>query len=126
MPTARITAANRIFSALRRKLCLKKDIFGIISKKGPHPHGYGPFARQLLGQLPSVRLLDLDFGASLLELLRNLLGLVLGDRLFDLLRAAVDHVLGILEAETGDRADLLDDRDLVGASGLQDHVELGL
>ena len=71
-------------------------------------------------------LLDLDFGAGLLELLGDLLGLVLGDGFLDLLGSAVDHVLGVLEAKTGYRADLLDDGDLVRASGLEDDVELRL
>ena len=73
-----------------------------------------------------MRLLDLDLGAGLLELLGDLLGLVLGDGFLDLLGSAVDHVLGVLEAKTGNRANLLDDGDLVGTSGLQDDVELGL
>ena len=39
---------------------------------------------------------------------------------------ALDHVLGVLEAQARDRAHFLDDRDLVRTGGLEDHVELRL
>ena len=45
-------------------------------------------------------LLDFDFGASLGELLLDLLGVFLGNAFLDRLGSAVDHVLGVLEAET--------------------------
>src|SRR5439155_26000206 len=44
----------------------------------------------------------------------------------DVLRGAVDEVLGVLEAEAGDLADHLDDADLVRAAVLEDDGELGL
>src|SRR6185503_4539973 len=46
--------------------------------------------------------------------------------LLDRLRRAIDEVLGLLEAKTGDLADRLDDVDLRGAGLLEDHAELGL
>ena len=61
----------------------------------------------------TIDLLDLDLGALLFEGRLDLLGLVLGDALLDGLRRRVDEVLGLLEAEPGELADDLDDRDLV-------------
>ena len=60
-------------------------------------------------------LLDLHGGAGRLELRLDLGGLVLGDRLLDRLRRRLDQVLGLLQAQAGDRADLLDDVDLLRA-----------
>src|SRR5580704_1729238 len=73
-----------------------------------------------------TRLLELDLGASFLELLLDLLRLGLVDAGLDVLRRAVDEILGVLEAETGDLADDLDDADLVGAAALEDDGELRL
>jgi hypothetical protein len=42
------------------------------------------------------------------------------------LRGAVDEFLGLLEAEAGDRAHLLDDADLVGTGLREDDGEFGL
>ena len=61
------------------------------------------------------RLLDLDLAALLLEGGLDLLRLVLGDAFLDGLGRGVDEVLGLLEAEAGQLADDLDDRDLVRA-----------
>ena len=72
------------------------------------------------------RLLDLDLGALLLEGGLDLLGLVLGDAFLDGLGRRVDEVLGLLEAEAGELADDLDDRDLVRADLGQGRGELGL
>ena len=72
------------------------------------------------------KLLDFDLGASFLEFGSDLLGLVLGDSFLEGLGSAVDHFLGFLQAQAGQGTDDLDDSDLVGASGLQDDVELGL
>jgi hypothetical protein len=62
-------------------------------------------------------LLELDRRARLGELLLHLLGVGLGDLLLDGLGRGLDEVLRLLEAETGDLADRLDDRDLVRAGG---------
>ena len=72
------------------------------------------------------KLLDFDLGASFLEFGSDLLGLVLGDSFLEGLGSAVDHFLGFLQAQAGQGTDDLDDSDLVGASGLQDDVELGI
>src|SRR4051794_18689053 len=71
-------------------------------------------------------LLDGDGGAGALEGGLGLLGGVLGDLLQDRLRRAVDQVLGLLEAERGQAAHLLDDLDLLVAGSLEDDVELVL
>src|SRR3954464_10060538 len=68
-------------------------------------------------------LLDLDFGAGLLELCLDRVGLVLRDALLDRLRSRVDEVLRLLEAEAGDRADDLDHLDLLVADAGEDDVE---
>src|SRR6185503_14823363 len=68
-------------------------------------------------------LLDLDGGAGLLELGLHLIGLLAGDTLLDRLRRLVGHRLGLLEAETGQLADHLDDRDLALARRGEDDVE---
>src|SRR5207253_10533900 len=67
-----------------------------------HPHHLHSFPTRRSSDL------DLDFGAGLLELCLDRVGLVLGDALLDRLRSRVDEVLRLLEAETGDRADDLD------------------
>src|SRR5579875_702206 len=72
------------------------------------------------------RLLDLDSGPGRLELGPGLLGLVLGDLLEQRLRRAVDQVLGLLEAQVGQGADLLDDLDLLVPRRSEHDVELGL
>ena len=73
-----------------------------------------------------VNLLDLDLCASFLEFGSDLLGLVLGDAFLEVLRSAIDEFLGFLQAQAGQSTDDLDDSDLVGASGLQDDIELSL
>src|SRR3954470_22413434 len=70
--------------------------------------------------------LDGDGGAGALESGLGLLGGVLGDLLQDGLGRVVDQVLGLLEAERGQAAHLLDDLDLLVAGSLEDDVELVL
>ena len=62
-------------------------------------------------------LLELDGGTRRLELGLRLLGVFLGNLFQDGLRCAVDQVLGFLQAQAGERADLLDDLDLLVAGG---------
>src|SRR5262245_64244279 len=71
-------------------------------------------------------LVDLDRGAGLFELRLDRVGLVLGHALLDRLRGRVDEILGLLEAETGDRAHDLDHLDLLAAGGREHDVEGGL
>src|SRR6266852_873167 len=71
-------------------------------------------------------LLDLDSRTRLFKLLLELRRLVLVDTFLDALGRALDQVLGLLEAETGDRAHFLDDVDLFLTCRGQDDVELGL
>src|SRR3954453_372250 len=70
--------------------------------------------------------LDADGGAGALEGRLRLVRGVLVDLLEDRLRRAVDEVLGLLEAERRERADLLDDLDLLVADRVEDDVELVL
>src|SRR5204862_7543654 len=74
----------------------------------------------------SLALLGLYSGAAALELLLGLVGLLLGSLLQNRLRRAIDQVLGFLQPEARERADLLDDLDLLVPGAGQDHVELGL
>ena len=60
------------------------------------------------------------------DLLLDLLGLGLGNRLLDLLRRALDEILGLLQTETRDLANDLDDVDLLVADRGEDDVELRL
>src|SRR3954465_7995197 len=76
--------------------------------------------------MPGRGSLDGDGGAGALESGLGLLGGVLGDLLQDRLRRVVDQVLGLLEAERGQAAHLLDDLDLLVAGSLEDDVELVL
>src|SRR5262249_59487080 len=59
-------------------------------------------------------LLDFDGGTSRGELVLDLLGVVLVDAFLHRLGSALHQVLGLLQTQTGDGADLLDDVDLVG------------
>src|SRR5690606_24403608 len=71
------------------------------------------------------RLLDFDRGAGRFQVLLDLLGFFLRSAFLD--RATgFGQILGFLQAQAGDRADHLDDLDLLVAGRLQDHVELGL
>src|SRR4029453_300879 len=71
-------------------------------------------------------LLDLNFGADVLELLLDRGGLVLRDAFLDRLGRALDEILRFLQPEAGDFADDLDDVDLVAAHLGQRCGELGL
>src|SRR5699024_1512132 len=83
-----------------------------------------PFRR--VRGVPRTMSLDRDGGAGALQGLLGLGGGVLVDLLQDGLGGAVHEVLGLLQAQGGQRADLLDDLDLLVADGLQDDVELVL
>src|SRR5258708_19439445 len=85
--------------------------------KGAGPRRAAPEGRQLL---------DRDGGAGALQGSLGLLRGVLVDLLQDGLGRAVDQVLGLLQAQAGEAANLLDDLDLLVATGLEDDVELVL
>src|SRR3546814_20189414 len=70
--------------------------------------------------------LDLDGRAGCFELGLDLLGLFLVDAFLDGLRRAFDQRLRLGETELRDRADFLDDVDLLATVAGEDHVELGL
>src|SRR5512134_2069981 len=72
------------------------------------------------------RLLDLDLGADLFELLLDRGRLLLGDTLLHDLGGSVHEVLGLLEAEAGDLAHDLDHVDLLVARAHEVNRELGL
>src|SRR6476646_9529265 len=74
---------------------------------GPPIHSV--IAGSSLAMTASRELLQLDLGAGLLKLGLDLLGLVLGHAFLDRLGSRLDQVLGLLEAEPGDRAHFLDD-----------------
>src|SRR5882724_2265138 len=77
-------------------------------------------------RLSKLRLLKLNLGAGFFELGLDLVGLVLVDAFLDRLGRALDQVLGLLEAEAGERTHLLDDLDLLVAHGGKNDRELGL
>src|SRR5689334_1644109 len=89
----------------------------------PTPNARGPArAGPRVDPLRRV-LLEVDGGAGLLELRLDGVGLLLGDALLDRSGRAVDEVLGLLEAEAGDRAHDLDHLDLLRAGACEDDVE---
>src|SRR5690606_36234803 len=100
--------------------------FSIRPLQRPKAGGLRPQPRgRLETQATRQRLLDFDRGAGRFQVLLDLLG-------FFLRSAFLDHatgfgqVLGFLQAQAGDRADHLDDLDLLVAGRLQGDVELGL
>ena len=76
----------------------------------------GPIAMSLQG----------DFGSGGFEFGLHILGFRLRYGLTNRLRSGFDEFLRLLQTETGDFANCLDDVDLVGAHFNQFHVELGL
>src|ERR1700733_7807435 len=88
-------------------------------------HRIGPAQRD--GSIRDrVELLDRDGSAGALEGFLRLRRGILVDLLKHGLRRAVDQVLGLLKAQAGERAHLLDDLDLLVARGLKDDAELVL
>src|ERR1700689_1396972 len=94
---------------------------GAETPPGACPGGVSRRSRRCLSEL-----LHRDSGAGALESGLRLLRGVLVDLLQDGLGGAVDQVLGLLQAQAGERAHLLDDLDLLVARGLEDDVELVL
>src|SRR5919204_1058816 len=90
----------------------------------------GSAGRQARGEegprLRPLRLLELDLGAGLFQLRLDLVGLFLGRALLDRVGSAVDQVLGLLQAQAGDRANDLDHLDLLVAGVGEHDVEGGL
>src|SRR5205814_4312463 len=80
----------------------------------------------LLPPNAAFRLLDGDGGAGALKGRPRLVRALLVDLLQDRLGRAVDQVLGLLQAQAGHAAHLLDDLNLLVARGLEDDVELVL
>src|SRR5918997_3690694 len=70
--------------------------------------------------------LEGDGGPGALEGVLGLVRSVLGDLLQDRLRRGLHQLLGLLQAERGEGAHLLDDVDLLLAGSLEDDVELVL
>ena len=68
------------------------------------------------------KLLQLDLGASLFQLLLQLLGLVLGHAFLDGLGSGLNDSLGVSQAQAGDLTDGLDDLDLLVAEAGQNSV----
>eukprot|EP00850_Spirogloea_muscicola_P012525 SM000081S22659 [mRNA] locus=s81:308488:315668:- [translate_table: standard] len=95
------------------------DIYAVRSSDPPRPGNVAPtFALEQVGHSGGSSLGNGDLGASALELLLEVLSLILGDALLDLLGQAFDEVLGLLEAKRRDGAHDLDDSDAVGGRDL--------
>src|SRR5262249_61921120 len=71
-------------------------------------------------------LLEFHLGPGLLQLSLDFLRLVLAHAFLDPLWRALDQILGLLEAQTGERAHLLDHLHLLLADGGEHGGELGL
>ena len=72
----------------------------------------------------SFYLFQFDLCADGLELLLDLLSLLFRYPFFDRLRGSFDKVLGLFEAQARDRADCLDDGNLVAAEARENDIEL--
>ncbi len=92
----------------------------------PGPSATLPGSRDRERGAKPTGLLDVDLTAGRFDLLLNLVGLVLRNAFLDRLGRALDELLGLLETEAGDPADLLDDLDLLVAKRGQNDVELRL
>src|SRR3954468_2258609 len=122
-------ATSVVPSGSRGETCAGRGVIG-----GPDGWGDATRAATRLGGRPQKRFrllrslgsLDGDAGPGALEGLLGLVRLLLVDALEDRLRRGLDEVLGLLQAEGGQRAHLLDDVDLLFAGSLEDHVELVL
>src|SRR3989449_11692901 len=92
------------------------------TKEDPRVAPAGPYGppRQ------SSCLLQFDGRALRFELLFDLFGFLLGHAFLHPAGRAFPQVLGLLEAQVGDRSDLLDDLDLLLPSARQDDRELSL
>src|SRR5499427_4224106 len=104
---------------------------------GRPPHRHVPAAvRQRYGRFRGLltpesvaltsHLLEFHLGPGLLQLSLDFLRLVLAHAFLDGLGRALDQILGLLEAQTGERAHLLDHLDLLLADGGEHGGELGL
>ena len=95
---------------------------------GARPHGAGLLgcAQIVSGAAAPPGSLELDGGAGALEGGLGLLGVFLAGLLDHGLGGGLDQVLGLLETQAGERAHLLDDRDLLATGLGEDDVELGL
>src|SRR6476620_458971 len=93
------------------------------SERRARPEVGPAFAVMLESRTSRDGSLELDGGAGALELVLGLLGRSLVDTLENGLGSAVDEVLGLLEAEARERADLLDDLDLLLTGGDENDVE---
>src|SRR5437870_5338132 len=100
------------------------------AKKAPAPdrrsdrgstEGLGEASRNVAGPL-----LQFDGRALGFELLLDVLGFLLGPVFLHGAGRALHHVLGLLQAEVGDRPDLFDNLDLLLPGALEDDRELGL
>src|SRR5918994_6566376 len=110
----------------RRGPLVGTDFLEVCSDKGPSLIFKLPLPPRGGRGNPNSCLLQLDLGALGLELGLELLGVGLRHAFLDRLGRALDQVLGLLEAETGDLAHRLDDVDLLVAGGGEDDVELVL
>src|SRR4029077_11419221 len=91
-------------------------------KKTRESRQRAPMARRV----SPPRLLHLDDRALRFELLLDLFGFLLGHAFLHGAGRALHQVLGLLQAQAGDRPDLFDHLDLLLAAALQDDRELGL
>src|SRR5205823_6831860 len=97
-----------------------------VTRPGPASGVADPGLAALLPPNAALRLLDGDGGAGALQGRLRLVRALLVDLLQDRLGRAVDQVLGLLQAQAGQAAHLLDDLNLLVARSVEDDVELVL
>src|SRR5215470_3642978 len=92
------------------------------------PAEIGRFRRLLTPESVALtsHLLEFHLGPDLFQLGLDLLRLVLGHAFLDRLGRPLDQILGLLEAQAGERAHLFDHLDLLVADGGEHGGELGL
>ena len=73
-----------------------------------------------------LKLLNLNSCACLGEGSLNLLSLILGNAFLNGLGSALDQILSVLQTQTGQLADSLDNVELLSAEACENDVELGL
>src|SRR5690606_11233948 len=110
----RTAKTSLYFTCHRGKKCSRlKTRKGWNAKRRPSPYA-------------SSRLLELDLGACVFQLLLDGFSVSLRDAFLDGLRCAINEVLGFLQAQAGSGADDLNDFNLLVASGSQNDGEVGL
>src|SRR5205823_8248577 len=115
-------STGSVFVMSRPQANAKKDPSPPIgAPTGGETEGLGEASGNVAGPLPQF-----DGRALRFELLLDFLGFLLGHAFLHSAGRALHQVLGLLQAEVGDRPDLFDHLDLLLTGALEDDREFGL